>query len=265
MIQKLYLDTQIVNAIKNITPDFVQAELDKNIAHRRDTQEQHMPYVEESRMLLCVKNGDVNGFRHTIEQMGKAGAAVGLTGDDAVQQSRTIMVAAVALYTRAAIEGGLGEAMAYDLSDAYLKSTAHLQNPDKLMQLTFWSGLDFATRVRRCKAARSLPVKKCCDYVGDHLHEKITLTDLARHCGRTEGYVSGCFKRQLGVSPIEYVRGEKLEAARKALLTSDVTISEIGMQYGFCSHSNFTLHFQRKFGVSPSQYRVSTHSVAWRD
>lgn len=249
----------------DITPDFVAAEFEKGTAYRRETLENHMSYEEETQLLLLVKNGDVEGVQQLLQHLGSLGVAVGSISESNLKQSRYLFLCGITMFTRAAIEGGLNEELAYDLSDAYIKCMDRLENQNQVLELSFISALDFAKRVRRMRVLRSMPIKKCCRYINNHLHNKITLSDLAAYSGCSESYLSTIFKKQMGIGLNEYILHEKLEAARKVLLYTELPVAAIAAQFHFCTHSNFSLHFRRIYGTTPANYRNSTHSLIWKE
>lgn len=264
MIKKIYLNSINLDSIGDITPDFVAAEFEKSTAYRRETLEFHMSYEEETRMLLLVKNGDVEGVQQLFQNLSSLGVAVGSMSESNLKQSKYLFLCGITMFTRAAIEGGLNEELAYDLSDAYIKCMDRLENQNQVLELSFISALDYAKRVRQMRVSRSTPIKKCCKYINNHLHDKITLSDLATYSGRSESYLSTIFKEQMGIGLNEYILREKLEAARKALLYTEQPIAAIAAQFNFCTHSNFSLHFRRIYGSTPADYRNCNVSIPWK-
>ena len=70
-------------------------------------------------------------------------------------------------------------------------------------------------------------------------------------------YVRKLFKRELGVTPHQYLADIRLETAAKNLRISEIqgsNISEISHMCGFSDPLYFSRLFKKKFGVSPSQY-----------
>jgi AraC-like DNA-binding protein len=57
------------------------------------------------------------------------------------------------------------------------------------------------------------------------------------------------------VSPSEFIRREKLQNAAKLLKSTTLHVQEIMFQSGFNNKSYFFREFQKKYGVSPKEYR----------
>jgi AraC-like DNA-binding protein len=130
-------------------------------------------------------------------------------------------------------------------------------NIDEVNRLFVIAIFDFTKRVKkqRKQKAYSYPVEQCIAYILDHLHYQITLTQLSKHCGRTTQYLSTLFHKETGITIREFIMNEKLEAAKQMLSYSEAGLMEISAYLAFSTHSNFTMHFKRKFGMTPRAYR----------
>jgi len=72
---------------------------------------------------------------------------------------------------------------------------------------------------------------------------------------RTPEHTTRSFRRYLGQSPTEYINGLRLQYAENLLLTTDRTVTAIGLEAGFQDASYFSICFKRKYGASPAEYR----------
>ncbi len=93
------------------------------------------------------------------------------------------------------------------------------------------------------------------DYIYDHLHTRITITDLAAHVGRSPEHLSRLFHREIGQTITDYIRDMKLETAANMLQYSDWSVADISAILAFSSRSYFTQLFHHKYEVSPGEYR----------
>ncbi|TMV45798.1 helix-turn-helix domain-containing protein [Paenibacillus mesophilus] len=90
-------------------------------------------------------------------------------------------------------------------------------------------------------------------YMHDHFHEKIKLDTLSVIAGLTQTSYSRSFKRQRGVSPIEYLNQIRIDCA-KPLLAQKRPIKEVSESVGFGSEYYFSRLFKRTVGLSPASY-----------
>lgn len=249
---------------KSLTPPEVEALFQRMVALRRESQEFHTAYQQESRQFLYVKNGEPeklaalqSGYRY-----GRSSSMGNMAQSD-LDQWRCAFIVAVTLYTRFAVEGGLDQETAYALSDAYLTVVHRINEPERVYEMFLGVGVDFASRVRESRLSWVPAVRLCRDHISKRLHFKITVAELAEQCGLSPNYLSALFRRQTGMTLKEYILKEKLEAARYLLLTTDITVAEAAVQFAFPSHSSFAREFQKKYGLPPAKYRCQQHSTAW--
>jgi AraC family transcriptional activator of pobA len=64
-----------------------------------------------------------------------------------------------------------------------------------------------------------------------------------------------------GKSATEIIETRKLMEARRLLLTSDKSVSEIGYELGYNEKSYFSRVFRKKTGITPTEFREQTHPV----
>jgi transcriptional regulator GlxA family with amidase domain len=78
---------------------------------------------------------------------------------------------------------------------------------------------------------------------------------LATRVGVSERHFTRCFTEQIGVSPAQYVAAVRVEAARRQLEATSLTVDSIAQRCGFGSAETMRRTFARRLGVSPDQYR----------
>ncbi len=98
-------------------------------------------------------------------------------------------------------------------------------------------------------------LKQMIAFVNSHYAEKITLEDIAevgcisvRECIRN-------FKKNMQITPFQYLQQLRIESAANMLMHSDLPITEIALKNGFASSSHFTQLFKENMHCTPRQYR----------
>jgi signal transduction histidine kinase/AraC-like DNA-binding protein len=92
-------------------------------------------------------------------------------------------------------------------------------------------------------------------YIHEHYRETVSRKDLADHVGVSPEYLSTCFRRETGVTPTAYLERYRIRQARALLESSELNITEVALEVGFCDSSYFGRIFRREVGVSPIAYR----------
>ncbi len=104
-------------------------------------------------------------------------------------------------------------------------------------------------------SARDVILEKINRYVRDHLHQAVTISDIARELGYSVSHLRAVFRDRLGVSLGRYMRESRLSEAAQLLQTSELNISAIGERCGFESLYAFSRAFRKAYGIPPRAYR----------
>lgn len=92
-------------------------------------------------------------------------------------------------------------------------------------------------------------------YMRDHLHEQISLADLAREANFSRFHLLRLFKKTFGETPFTRLSRMRVEQASFLLRTTNHSITQIAFNCGFGNSSHFASTFRRATGVPPSLYR----------
>ena len=63
------------------------------------------------------------------------------------------------------------------------------------------------------------------------------------------------FKATMGITPHNHLLELRLQRAQKMLTSASMSVIDIALACGFCSHAHFTASFTRRFSLAPSFYR----------
>lgn len=222
---------------------------------QRESGIAHTPYQAECAFYACIRQGDVHLLEEKMEQYFKTGVVVGKLSDNPLRQMQYWGVSGVTLAVRAAIQGGLPEMTAYNLSDSYIQSIDKMQSPDEILSFLIEKAGELTALVSGVHGQlRYSPyVRRCMACVERRLHEKITIAGLAQEIGITADYLSAVFKKETGEPLSRYILHRKLEEAKR-LLENGCDSDFVAYTLSFCSESYFIACFKRAFGVTPRAY-----------
>ena len=93
------------------------------------------------------------------------------------------------------------------------------------------------------------------DFARSCYSEPLRLQDLAQAACLSPSHLLRSFRAAFGITPHQFVRNCRLQAARDLLLTTDLPVTEICLSVGFESLGTFGSLFRRRFGVAPGSAR----------
>ncbi len=92
-------------------------------------------------------------------------------------------------------------------------------------------------------------------YVNEHLKEKITVSDICRQLYISKSKLYMIFNNDYNCTFWQYVIEKRLRKAKKMLINTDMSISEICEETGISDYNYFIKVFKKNTGYSPIYYR----------
>jgi AraC-like DNA-binding protein len=98
-------------------------------------------------------------------------------------------------------------------------------------------------------------IKRVKDYITTNYAQDICLKDMAKLVCMSEDSFSRFFKHKTGRTPNRYLIDYRLGIAARLLLTTHLSVAEIGYTCGFNTLSHFNRLFRDSKGCTPSEFR----------
>ena len=108
-------------------------------------------------------------------------------------------------------------------------------------------------------AAQRQAVECAIQAMHTHLHELLTLEDLASVACLSPSHFHRVFRRLIGIPPGEFLSALRLQMARRLLLTTSLSVTDICFEVGYTSIGSFTSRFTQLVGLSPRLLRQRAH------
>jgi transcriptional regulator GlxA family with amidase domain len=89
----------------------------------------------------------------------------------------------------------------------------------------------------------------------DGLSETLEVTELARACALSRSHFSRTFKCSTGLSPQDWIRRQRIARAKQLIQNTDLTLTQISLECGFCDQAHFCHIFTRSEGITPFAWR----------
>ncbi len=103
------------------------------------------------------------------------------------------------------------------------------------------------------------------DYIRREYMRDISLDTASEELGLSPSYIGLIFRRTGETSFSRAVTDARVAEARRLLLTTDLTVGEIGRRVGVENQNTFIRMFKKVEGVTPGQYRVAETSMNERN
>ena len=93
------------------------------------------------------------------------------------------------------------------------------------------------------------------DYINEHYTEPISSAMLSKKFGYDEAYFCRKFKKQTGLTVMQYIQILRMEQARKLLAETDMPVKDIAAACGFADTAYFANRFKGIYKRTPTQLR----------
>ncbi len=98
-------------------------------------------------------------------------------------------------------------------------------------------------------------ISKIKAYIKANYSNNLNVSDIARKFYLNSNYLSTIFKEKTGINLISYIEGIRMEEAKRLLVGSNLTISEVALKTGYLDPSYFSKVFKKYAGLTPRQFR----------
>ena len=115
------------------------------------------------------------------------------------------------------------------------------------------------TRLRTTNAVNSENeiIRRAQQFITEHVREKLTVPLVARHVDVSPSYLTALFRKNLQISPGEYVRRIKLQESKQMIREDNLNFTEIAAALQYSTVHHFCRQFKDKFGITPTEYAKS--------
>lgn len=95
--------------------------------------------------------------------------------------------------------------------------------------------------------------------IRSHVNEPLDVTSLAAEACMTADHFIRLFKREEGLTPLQYINQKKIERAQLLLVATSWPVKRVAQQLAFDDYSYFCRLFKKTTGLTPQLYRQAEH------
>ncbi|WP_077616171.1 response regulator transcription factor [Caenibacillus caldisaponilyticus] len=114
---------------------------------------------------------------------------------------------------------------------------------------------DKLVRVLEKQTADHSPIQEAIQFIDRHLHQDLSLKNVADHIHLNPSYFSVLFKEQTEMTFSDYVMRRRMQRAKELLITTSLPISDVAEACGYKTTKYFIKVFKHYEGVTPNVYR----------
>lgn len=154
---KVKIENQTTYNLKSskISNDIIKAFGDA-MFDQRENEENTLLYHHELLFLECVRNGDLEQLKNLLQTNAEPSFFMGCMSKNPLRHAQYAFVSAITLITRSAIEGGMPEMDAYNLSDVYIQRLDLILDFQDISTLFMTAVYDFINRVSNYNSTRKM-------------------------------------------------------------------------------------------------------------
>jgi PAS domain S-box-containing protein len=94
------------------------------------------------------------------------------------------------------------------------------------------------------------------EYMRRHFAKSLRIEDIARKAGMSLYQFEQRVRRLFQMSPLQLLHKLRLDEGTRLLRETDMSLSDIAIETGWCDQSAFTRHFSRYAGIAPGKFRA---------
>jgi AraC family transcriptional regulator len=178
-----------------------------------------------------------------IAQTATSARSFEIRGPEEVIEDQLILQIGLAL--RAEIDAASAQ-----FSLVYVESLEHTLATHLLKRFSDRKPLDFAVPGR----LSTVCMRQVVEYIHAHLHQPLTLTELAGIAALSPHHFARVFKQTTGTSPHQYILQKRIEHVKTLLLKEDLPLATMASELGFVDQSHLTRVFKRVVGMTPHAF-----------
>ncbi len=235
-----------------------EKKLDDLIFNQRESNWSHYSYDLELSFYSKVCAGDVEAVEKDILVSNMK--IHGSLSKNPLNNARYLFVASATLLTRHCINAGMDAMEAFACSDFFINQMDNCNTLEEIADIDIEMRLHYTRHMAQLNRSDknpvySKPIYSCMDYIYNHLHEKISLNDLADYVSLSPNYLETLFKKETGITIQNYAINRKIDAAKRMLTYTEYSLTDIGNYLAFSSTSHFIKVFKERTGVTPKNFK----------
>ena len=117
------------------------------------------------------------------------------------------------------------------------------------------NGLYVSSKRNQC-TSKSIPcLKSAVEFMDKNYDTPLSVDTICNHIHLSKSYFIVLFKQHMGVTPYDYILTLRIIRSKELLVTTGLSVGQIGVNVGFKDSTYFIRMFKKRLGITPSGYR----------
>lgn len=229
--------------------------LEKTLFVRQENMVHHNSYEIREQCMEFLETGDKDGFMKWINSA--FSFTPGTLANNKLRNQKNQMICFCAIVVDHMIgQKLLNLELGYSVSDIAIQMIEKSSTSEEVKKVAIATMLELMDQCSKTnKEINHQLIKKAEQYIFNHMHEKILVSDIADELEINASYLSQIFRKYKDCTVIEYIHHEKIYRAKNLLKYSDFSVQDISVYLGFSSSSKFGFIFKKENNMTPQEYR----------
>lgn len=225
--------------------------------NKQDIKSIEMRYKEQAKMKSAIISGNVDEAKILAEKLEDFYLLFKdrVNGNHLRAAKNTLIIGNTSerLYAE---EAGIHPFYLDKISEKYAIQIEKCNNIYDLSTLGKEMTIEYCTLIKRFSLPCYNPVvKRIINHIHLNISKPFSLSELSRDLCLNKHYLCKIFKEEVDETIVSFVNKLKIEEAKKLLLTSELSLSDISFELGYNNYSYFSNLFKKKTGLTPKQFR----------
>jgi AraC-like DNA-binding protein len=117
----------------------------------------------------------------------------------------------------------------------------------------YWQA--YRSKLKQTVPRQHKAITRAIKFIHNHSTNDLTIKAIADAAGVSEPHLYLLFRQHLNNTPHQYILIQRLQHARRLLVSSNNSIKEVGFDCGFSNSESFHRAFKKKYAMTPGEYR----------
>lgn len=218
-------------------------------------QSDYYAYRYEEQILELVQTGDAKLLQSRLAEL--SNSVIPNNADDPVRSEKNYTIVILEKLSNLAIQSGHDIGEVCRLRNFYIQSIEQKTNLIEVLYLRDSAIIHFTELMHTFTDKEFSPLtRSVIQHIGMHLYSVLKVGDLSKAFYVSEATLCAKFRKETGVSVIEYIHQRKIAEA-KLLLRAGISPTEVSTSLCYYDYSHFSHTFKRITGMTPKAFQLS--------